>query len=137
MRQTRCIHWFLSSIQVSNIVSLPEIVSPSFLFSFVIKEVIFYCAFISEIPSDSDSSRRPSQAPSDFSCVSVSVTPSPSSPPLTGITWPLMRTKYAFQLCLSIQLFRFKQNLSKTLFHLKITVHLILLSIHSIFFIST
>ena len=37
-----------------------------------------------EIPSDSDSSRRPSQAPSDFSCVSVSVTPSPSSPPLTG-----------------------------------------------------
>ena len=38
----------------------------------------------SEIPSDSDSSRRPSQAPSDYSCVSVSVTPSPSSPPLTG-----------------------------------------------------
>lgn len=41
-----------------------------------------------EIPSDSDSSRRPSQAPSDFSCVSVSVTPSPSSPPLTGLSAP-------------------------------------------------
>ena len=31
-----------------------------------------------EIPSDSDSSRRPSQAPSDYSQFSVSITPSPT-----------------------------------------------------------